>query len=145
MRMASPNKWHSQSNLFRENCSRLRYKVVQQMEPHPAGSSDDLHPRRPREIGLLTGLSLGCARLFINAVDSRHVVVTILRMTICTRPLLWLVTAAVCVRAGNIVGDEPEDTALDACGLPRGYWQTSHCFRDSTHHTCCLLGPEARR
>ena len=62
------------------------------------------------------------------------------------RPLhLWLATAAVGVFAGNIAGDEPEDTALDACGLPRGYWQTSHCFRDSTHHTCCLLGPEARR
>ncbi len=34
--------------------------------------------------------------------------------------------------------------ALSACGMPTNYWPTSHCFNDATHHTCCLLGPEAR-
>ena len=29
------------------------------------------------------------------------------------------------------------------CGLPT-YKYTSHCFNDKTHHTCCLLGKEAR-
>ena len=29
------------------------------------------------------------------------------------------------------------------CGLP-DIEETSHCFSDSTHHTCCMLGPKAR-
>jgi hypothetical protein len=33
---------------------------------------------------------------------------------------------------------------LEKCGLPN-YNKTSHCFSDSTHHTCCMLGPEARK
>lgn len=33
---------------------------------------------------------------------------------------------------------------LEKCGLPNTP-QTSHCFADSTHHTCCLLGPKARK
>mmetsp|Transcript_77704 Transcript_77704/g.126035 ORF Transcript_77704/g.126035 Transcript_77704/m.126035 type:complete len:213 (-) Transcript_77704:164-802(-) len=45
----------------------------------------------------------------------------------------------------KVAGDERADTALDACGMPRAYGPTSHCFNDRTHHTCCLLGPEARR
>ena len=32
----------------------------------------------------------------------------------------------------------------DKCGLPN-YDKTSHCFSDSTHHTCCMLDPEARK
>lgn len=32
---------------------------------------------------------------------------------------------------------------LQKCGLPNTI-NTSHCFSDSTHHTCCLLGPKAR-
>ena len=32
---------------------------------------------------------------------------------------------------------------LDKCGLP-DVPQTSHCFADSTHHTCCMLGPKSR-
>ena len=32
---------------------------------------------------------------------------------------------------------------LDKCGLPDNY-STSHCFNDSTHHTCCKLGKKAR-
>ena len=32
---------------------------------------------------------------------------------------------------------------LKKCGLPN-IEQTSHCFNDKTHHTCCLLGKEAR-
>ena len=35
------------------------------------------------------------------------------------------------------------ETLLKKCGLPKNY-ETSHCFNDSTHHTCCMLGPEAR-
>ncbi|EKX49878.1 hypothetical protein GUITHDRAFT_151321, partial [Guillardia theta CCMP2712] len=41
--------------------------------------------------------------------------------------------------------DERSDVVLDACGLPRNYWPVGHCFNDRTHHTCCLLGPEARK
>ena len=33
----------------------------------------------------------------------------------------------------------------NACGLPDNYHQTSHCFADGTHQTCCMLGHEARR
>ncbi len=36
------------------------------------------------------------------------------------------------------------ETLLDKCGLPNNN-STSHCFNDETHHTCCLLGPEARK
>ena len=32
---------------------------------------------------------------------------------------------------------------LERCGLPDNY-STSHCFNDSTHHTCCELGKKAR-
>jgi hypothetical protein len=32
---------------------------------------------------------------------------------------------------------------LAKCGLP-DIEQTSHCFNDETHHTCCLLGKNAR-
>jgi hypothetical protein len=32
---------------------------------------------------------------------------------------------------------------LEKCGLPDTA-ETSHCFSDSTHHTCCMLGPKAR-
>lgn len=31
---------------------------------------------------------------------------------------------------------------LNKCGLSNE--GTSHCFNDSTHHTCCMLGPKAR-
>ena len=34
---------------------------------------------------------------------------------------------------------------LNECGLPTTYNNVSHCFNDSTHQTCCLLGPEARK
>ena len=34
---------------------------------------------------------------------------------------------------------------LNECGLPINYNRVNHCFNDSTHHTCCLLGPEARK
>jgi hypothetical protein len=39
---------------------------------------------------------------------------------------------------------QEQSDALTACGMPTDYWPTSHCFNDATHHTCCLLGPEAR-
>ena len=32
---------------------------------------------------------------------------------------------------------------LEECGLP-DIAETSHCFSDSTHHTCCMLGSQAR-
>ena len=32
---------------------------------------------------------------------------------------------------------------LNLCGLPISR-DTEHCFNDSTHHTCCKLGPKAR-
>jgi hypothetical protein len=33
---------------------------------------------------------------------------------------------------------------LKKCGLP-DTMETSHCFNDATHHTCCLLGNDARK
>jgi len=60
--------------------------------------------------------------------------------------MLWMrfVALALALVAYAAV-DERADIALDACGMPRAYRPTSHCFNDRTHHTCCLLGPEARR
>lgn len=34
---------------------------------------------------------------------------------------------------------------MKLCGLPLDYDETSHCFADGTHQTCCMLGPEARK
>ena len=33
------------------------------------------------------------------------------------------------------------------CGLPKSSSDlvTNHCFADGTHHTCCMLGPKARK
>jgi hypothetical protein len=44
------------------------------------------------------------------------------------------------------IGDNmsSREKLLEKCGLPN-YNKTSHCFSDSTHHTCCMLGPEARK
>ena len=35
------------------------------------------------------------------------------------------------------------DELMHRCGLPLTF-QTSHCFNDNTHQTCCMLGPKAR-
>lgn len=35
------------------------------------------------------------------------------------------------------------DDIMKICGLPITN-ETSHCFNDDTHQTCCVLGPEAR-
>ena len=32
---------------------------------------------------------------------------------------------------------------MQLCGLPSRD-ETSHCFNDNTHQTCCILGPKAR-
>lgn len=37
-----------------------------------------------------------------------------------------------------------ENDGVSLCGLPKTR-ETSHCFRDETHRTCCLLGGQARR
>ena len=41
--------------------------------------------------------------------------------------------------------DKNIDKILNSCDLPTSYSPTNHCFNDNTHHTCCLLGPEARK
>jgi hypothetical protein len=41
------------------------------------------------------------------------------------------------------VNNNSRKSLLKKCGLP-DVQQTSHCFNDATHHTCCLLGKEAR-
>ena len=33
---------------------------------------------------------------------------------------------------------------MKLCGLPE-ISETSHCFNDNTHQTCCILGPDARK
>ena len=35
------------------------------------------------------------------------------------------------------------DNLMKLCGLPLTN-ETSHCFNDETHQTCCILGPKAR-
>eukprot|EP00284_Hemiselmis_tepida_P009993 CAMPEP_0174931798 /NCGR_PEP_ID=MMETSP1355-20121228/34976_1 /TAXON_ID=464990 /ORGANISM="Hemiselmis tepida, Strain CCMP443" /LENGTH=202 /DNA_ID=CAMNT_0016178181 /DNA_START=8 /DNA_END=616 /DNA_ORIENTATION=+ len=62
------------------------------------------------------------------------------RRPVCVLCIFLILGAGVCA----VVGNELQDQVLNACGLPTGYVQTSHCFVDSTHHTCCVLGPEAR-
>tara|TARA_A100001388_G_scaffold248797_1_gene209085 strand:- start:391 stop:885 length:495 start_codon:yes stop_codon:yes gene_type:complete len=39
------------------------------------------------------------------------------------------------------------DKLMNVCGLPdvSNPVNTTHCFADSTHQTCCMLGPEARK
>lgn len=37
-----------------------------------------------------------------------------------------------------------QDKQLEFCGLSNGYPPTNHCFKDSTHQTCCLLGYKSR-
>ena len=39
--------------------------------------------------------------------------------------------------------DNNRKQLLEKCGLP-DIPETSHCFSDSTHHTCCMLGSQAR-
>ena len=41
------------------------------------------------------------------------------------------------------VNNKIRKNLLKKCGLP-DVEQTSHCFNDATHHTCCLLGKNAR-
>ena len=38
-----------------------------------------------------------------------------------------------------------KNVLFNLCGLPTNDPNTSHCFADSTHQTCCLLGGQARR
>ena len=42
-------------------------------------------------------------------------------------------------------GTNKRNKLLDMCKLPKNNYETSHCFNDSTHHTCCMLGPKARK
>jgi hypothetical protein len=42
-------------------------------------------------------------------------------------------------------GNNKRNKLLDTCKLPQNYDETSHCFNDSTHQTCCMLGPKARK
>jgi len=53
-----------------------------------------------------------------------------------------------CIFTGAAIAFEAEGNqkaALEACDLPTNSQRTSHCFADSTHHTCCRLGPDARK
>jgi len=58
--------------------------------------------------------------------------------------LLLVCSAAFMVTTSAFEATGNQKTALEACGLPTDDEATSHCFADSTHHTCCTLGPEAR-
>ena len=37
-----------------------------------------------------------------------------------------------------------KEKAKNLCGIPK-HSSTNHCFNDGTHHTCCMLGPKARK
>ena len=39
---------------------------------------------------------------------------------------------------------ERRNELMQLCGLPISD-ETSHCFNDNTHQTCCVLGPDARK
>jgi hypothetical protein len=41
-------------------------------------------------------------------------------------------------------GNKIRKSLLKKCGL-LDVVETSHCFNDATHHTCCLLGNDARK
>lgn len=41
------------------------------------------------------------------------------------------------------VKNKNKNKLLDLCNLPNDL-STNHCFSDSTHHTCCVLGKKAR-
>jgi hypothetical protein len=43
----------------------------------------------------------------------------------------------------NFKNDTNKLDSFDFCGLPKSD-NTTHCFSDSTHRTCCLLGKKAR-
>ncbi len=43
----------------------------------------------------------------------------------------------------NRMDQKSRKKLLDKCGLP-DIPETQHCFNDSTHHTCCEIGPLAR-
>jgi hypothetical protein len=53
------------------------------------------------------------------------------------------ILAAALVVAVAVASPVTPDDALAHCGLPSARY-TSHCFRDETHVSCCLLGPKAR-
>lgn len=42
-------------------------------------------------------------------------------------------------------GIKKRNKLMNICGMPKKYGPTGHCFNDGTHHTCCMLGPEARK
>lgn len=44
----------------------------------------------------------------------------------------------------NYNNKEKRIKLMNRCGLPMNYHETSHCFADGTHQTCCMLGPLAR-
>ena len=41
-------------------------------------------------------------------------------------------------------GQSKQQRLQEMCGLPDSP-ETSHCFADSTHHTCCMLGPKTQK
>lgn len=45
----------------------------------------------------------------------------------------------------QFLGVNKKNKLMQVCGMPQNYNPTSHCFNDSTHHTCCMLGPKARK
>ena len=51
----------------------------------------------------------------------------------------------VIINSGKKEGFSDRMPLMNLCGLPNNYTQTSHCFADGTHHTCCELGPKARK
>ena len=42
-------------------------------------------------------------------------------------------------------GSNKIEKLRNLCGFSKYDPETKHCFSDSTHHTCCMLGKEARK
>lgn len=60
-----------------------------------------------------------------------------------TAKMLRFLAMVMVVGVAKVAGDERADTALDACGMPRAYGPTSHCFNGKSHSplSLCLCGP----
>ena len=59
--------------------------------------------------------------------------------------IILIITSFYVKETFNTRNNSKRDKLMKMCGLPTNYDETSHCFADGTHQTCCMLGPEARK
>lgn len=59
--------------------------------------------------------------------------------------IILIITSFYVKETFNTINNSKRDKLMKMYGLPTNYNETSQCFADSTHQTCCMLGPEARK